>query len=700
MSNILVIVESPTKSKAIEQYLGSDYKVVASKGHIRDLAISGPGGLGIDVKNQFKPEYQILTEKQDIVKQLNSAVKKANEVILATDPDREGEAISWHLQETLTIGNKPVSRVAFNEITKPAVLAAFQAPRAIDMDLVSSQETRRIIDRIIGFKLSKLLRSKIKSQSAGRVQSAALKLIVDKEKEIDKFVVTEYYEIHASFPEFSAKLAKWQQKPAKIPTSQKADEILQTLTSDFHVTSVKTTRKSLASKPPFITSTLQQEASNRLNMNSRKTMQVAQKLYEGVAIGSQITGLITYMRTDSIRLNPQFVQECEQYIKKTYGPAYFGHVKIAPKSNKIQGAHEAIRPTDLSLTPEAIKAFLTREEFLLYQMIFLRTVASLMKSAQFDQTVVELTNGEASFRAVGNQPIFDGYKRIYGKYDSDDESMNQLPKMEKGSQFKANDVCKKQLFTIPPARYSEAKLIKEMEELGIGRPSTYAQTIQTLKSRHYVTIKEKKFEPTEQGILTIEKLDEYFQEFVSADYSKRMEDTLDDIEKGEAKQLTVIADFYNYFDPLVASASQKMQKEQPKETGELCPLCHSPMVYRRGRYGDFEACSDYPKCKYIKPKPEEKEREKPRDTGVICPSCHKGTLVERVARKGKNKGNKFYGCSNYPRCKYIAPGSDTHKLCPNCNMPLIKLPDKTIQCLDQENCGYQVEKTIPKIEIE
>lgn len=693
MADKLVIVESPTKSKAIEQYLGPDYHVMASKGHIRDLAISGPGGLGIDVNHQFKPEYKVLPEKQEIVKQLNSALKKASAVILATDPDREGEAISWHLKETLAIGDRPVSRVAFNEITKPAVLAAFQAPRTLDMNLVSSQETRRIIDRIIGFKLSKLMRSKIRSQSAGRVQSAALKLIVDKEKEIAKFVVTEYYEIHADFSDYSAKLTKWQNKPAKIPTAEKADEILRSLTQTFHVSSVETTRKSLASKPPFITSTLQQEASNRLNMTSKKTMQIAQKLYEGVAIGNQFTGLITYMRTDSIRLNPQFIQEGEHHIRNLYGPAYCGHAKTAPKSNKIQGAHEAIRPTDLSLTPEIVKPFLARDEFLLYQMIYLRTIASLMKSAQIDQTVVEFSNQEAIFKAIGNQMVFDGYKRAYGKYDPDEDNLAKLPELTIGMIQQPKEILKKQLFTIPPARYSEAKLIKEMEELGIGRPSTYAQTIQTIKSRRYVAIKDKKFLPTDQGMITIEKLDEYFAEFVSADYSKRMEDTLDDIEKGEAKQLTVISDFYDYFEPLVKSAFTEMKKEKPKETGEVCPLCQSPMVHRHGRYGEFEACSNFPKCKYIKPKPEEKEREKPRDTGVLCPTCHKGTLVERVARKGKNKGNKFFGCSNYPKCKYIAPGSKTNKLCPECQLPLLKLPDKTVQCLDQEKCGYRVEKT-------
>jgi DNA topoisomerase-1 len=594
MAQKLVIVESPTKSRAIEQYLGSDYKVIASKGHIRDLAISGPGGLGIDINNNFRPEYKILPEKQETVKQLNTAVKKASEIILATDPDREGEAISWHLKETLAIGDKPISRVAFNEITKPAILAAFQVPRAIDMDLVSSQETRRIIDRIIGFKLSKLMQSKIRSKSAGRVQSAALKLIVDKEKEVEKFVITEYYEIHAQFADFSAKLNKWHQKPAKIGTALKADEILDSLGQEFQVTSVDTTRKPIASKPPFITSTLQQEASNRLNMTSQKTMQIAQKLYEGVLVRNQIIGLITYMRTDSIRLSPGFVHEAENHIEKTYGSQYLGHPKKAIVKNKIQGAHEAIRPTDVTLIPDMVRQALSREEFLLYQMIYFRTVASMMKPALVDQTIVELKNGEALFRAIGTKPVFDGYRKAYGKYDVDDEATTSLPSLETGMHLKASEVVKKQLFTIPPARYSEAKLIKEMEELGIGRPSTYAQTIQTIKSRRYVTIKDKKFVPTEQGTITIEKLDEYFAEFVSANYSRQMEDTLDEIEKGAAKQLEVIRDFYVYFEPLVANASKLMQKEKPKETGELCPVCGSPMVHRHGKFGDFEACGNYP----------------------------------------------------------------------------------------------------------
>ena len=689
MATKLVIVESPTKSKTIGQYLGKDYVVKSSKGHIRDLAISGPGGLGIDLKNDFKPEYVILPEKKEIVNDLNKALKSVDEVYLASDPDREGEAISWHLYDTLDTKNKTCRRVVFNEITKQAIIEAFKNPQDIDMDLVSSQETRRIIDRIIGFKLSKLLQSKIKSKSAGRVQSAALKLIVDKEREIEKFVIEEYYDIFAKFPDFDAKLVKYRNKPVKIDNAETANAIIISLAPAFAVHSCDTQRRNYPSKPPFITSTLQQEASLRLNYSSQKTMQIAQKLFEGIQVGEESVGLITYMRVDSIRLSPGFIGEAEAYIVENFGKNYLGHPKKETAKNKIQGAHEAIRPTDLNLTPEYLKPYLSRDELQLYKLIFNRTVASLMKPAQYDQTTIELENNDAIFRATGRKLVFDGYQKLYGK-EEDDVEDKILPYCIMGSAIKAAEVTAKQMFTTPPVRYSESKLIKEMEELGIGRPSTYAQTIQTLKTRRYVTIKEKRFYPTEQGSKTITNLEHHFQEFISANYSKKMEEKLDLIAEGADEQLRVVSDFYSYFIPLVDIAFKDLKKEKPVETGELCPKCGSKMVIRKSRYGEFDACGNYPACKYIKPGPQ-REKKQIVDTKVSCPKCNKGTLVIRTAAKGKNKGHNFIGCSTYPKCKYIAPYEALEDLCPLCGKSLVKEKDGEVHCIDTETCGFVLE---------
>ncbi|MBU1145684.1 MAG: type I DNA topoisomerase [Firmicutes bacterium] len=688
MADKLVIVESPSKSKTIEQYLGKDYQVKSSKGHIRDLAISGVGGLGIDIENDFTPVYKILPDKKSLVKDLNQALKNVKEVYLATDPDREGEAISWHLLDTLDVKDKIVKRVIFNEITRDAILQAFKEPKAIDYDLVSSQETRRILDRIIGFKLSKLLQSKIKSKSAGRVQSAALKLIVDKEKEIERFVIEEYYEIYAVFEDFEAKLSKYKGKLAKLPTIEKANEVVNSLGEEYIVSSVETQRKTIFSKPPFITSTLQQDASNKYGLSSSKTMQIAQRLYEGIHIGNETTGLITYMRTDSIRLSETFTNQASTYILKTYGKDYVGHAKKFKTKNNVQDAHEAIRPTSAFRTPESIKGFLTKEEYNLYYMIYARAIASIMKPALNDQTTISIENNDALFRITGSIQVFDGYLKLYSKFNTPDEEENSnIPKVVENQILHANEVKKIQNFTTPPPRFNEARLIKEMEELGIGRPSTYAQTILTIKNRRYVSYTEKKFVPTEQGTMTIEKLDEFFHEFISVSYSKEMEDVLDKIASGDELQLKVIRDFYNYFIPLVENASKDMVKEQPKETGELCPNCGHKMVFRQGKYGDFEACSNFPKCKYIKPQPG-KEKEQPLDTGVVCPECKTGHIVLRTARKGKNRGNQFYACNNYPKCKFIASYKPTKELCPTCNKALVEMPDLSIKCIDFDGCGY------------
>ena len=690
MTNKLVIVESPSKSKTIEQYLGEGYVVKSSKGHVRDLAIAGAGGLGIDVANDFKPQYEIIPEKKPVAKELNDAAKKAKEIYLATDPDREGEAISWHLNQILDTKGKLVKRVIFNEITKTAILEAFQNPKDIDENLVSSQETRRILDRIIGFKLSKLLQMKIKSKSAGRVQSATLKLIVDREKEIEAFVPEEYHEIYAKFPTFEAQLAKFRDKTPKIASKEAADEVIASLGKDFTVLSLDAKSKPVDSKPPFITSTLQQDASNRLGFSPTKTMSVAQQLYEGVTIGEETVGLISYMRTDSFRLSAYFTDKAADFILKEYGKSYLGTTKKAVKGQNVQDAHEAIRPTDPFRTPELVKAHLTRDQFALYGMIWARALASLMKPMILEVRTLSLENGPALFRASSSKQTFDGYLRAYGKYETEESNgKNVLPEWTAGTVVPADSVSGKQCFTQAPQRYNEARLIKEMEDLGIGRPSTYATTVATLRERKYVTMQEKKFVPTEQGRLTIEKLDAYFREFVSSGFSKNMETVLDRIAEGGEFQVATIRKFWDYFTPLVDYATKNMERIQPQTTGEICPVCGSPMVHRTGRFGDFEACSNYPKCKYVKPDGKPKKVSVPaKDTGVLCPKCHKGHLVERIATKGKSKGKPFYACNDFPRCKFIAPFQSAGASCPSCGKPLV-VQEGSVFCIDAEKCGYR-----------
>ncbi len=669
----MVIVESPAKSKTIEQYLGQDYTVKSSKGHIRDLAISGPGGLGIDVENDFRPQYIILPSKKALVRQLYDASKNAQEIFLATDPDREGEAISWHLQEVLDTQGKKVKRVIFNEITKTAILEAFEHPQKIDENLVSSQETRRILDRIIGFKLSKLLQNKIKSQSAGRVQSAALKLIVDREKAIEEFTPQEYYEFYAQFPGFTAQLYKYKDKTPKIETAEAARAFVDSLDRKVIVQSVEIKEKPIESRPPFITSTLQQDASNRLGFSPKKTMSIAQRLYEGISIGDETVGLISYMRTDSIRLSNDFVRKAGEWILKEYGKAYLGSQKKMVKGQNIQDAHEAIRPTDVFRTPDSVKMHLSRDEYLLYSIIYARAVASLMKPQIVEQKTMVFATGSALFRAVSTKTLFDGYLRANAKYETESpEPKVVLPDWPEGSIQEALSIEAKQCFTQPPLRFNEARLIKEMEDLGIGRPSTYATTVDTLRLRKYVSMVDKKFVPTEQGRLTIAELDAYFSEFISAGYSRDMELILDQIAMGEGSQLETIRNFWNYFVPLVETAAKNMKKVNPKPTGEACPECGSPMVFRQGPYGDFEACSNFPKCRYVKPTPNGKSAVVPaRDSGVICPQCHKGHLVERVATRGKNKGNSFFACNNFPKCRYIAPFHDDGEPCPEGQTPIL-----------------------------
>ena len=687
MGKNLVIVESPAKAKTIENYLGKDYTVLSSVGHIRDLATTGPGGLGVDVEDQFKPNYKNVTGKSKVIKELKQAAKNSDAVYLATDPDREGEAISWHLADVLGLDVSLNRRVVFNEITKDAILEAFKHPRAIDMDLVRSQESRRILDRIIGFKLSKLLQSKIKSKSAGRVQSVALKLIVEREKEIQKFISEEYWSVHAMFgreqAKIEAELMKKANKKLTIHNEDEVKQILSELSDPYVVEKVEKKNKLKQPKLPFITSTLQQEAASKLGFNAKKTMTIAQKLYEGVDVGSETVGLITYMRTDSTRLADNFVDAAKAYIKEAYGSNYVKTGATAAKKVKnAQEAHEAIRPSSVTRTPDEMKPYLKRDELRLYKLIWERAVASLMKSATVEATTIEVKSNDYLFRVNGQVLVFDGYLRVY----SYEETKNAaLPRLSEGDVLSLLDVEPQQHFTQPPARYSEAKLIKEMEELGIGRPSTYAQTMETLKNRGYVAIEDKKFKPTDQGILTSDKLAEFFSEFINVEYTAGMEQNLDEIAKGQKVWYDELKVFYDHFMPMLEDAQQNMEKIAPVEIGEPCPECGAPLVIRRGRYGEFVACSAYPTCKYIKK--EQKEETAPVSIGVKCPKCETGEVVEKKTRRGK----VFYGCNQYPSCDFALWHKPIGKTCPKCQEQLVVKGKKNeVQCSNKE-CDYKEE---------
>ncbi len=593
MSKKLIIVESPSKSKTIASYVGKDVLVLSSKGHVRDLSTSGVDGLGLDIKNNFKPNYTVIASKKSIVSDL-IAKSKNREVLIATDPDREGEAIGWHLAELLKLDPKAPNRIVFREITKSAILEALNHPRPIDQHLVYSQEARRILDRIIGFKLSKLLQSKIKSKSAGRVQSVALKLIVDLEKEIEAFIPETYYEVEATFPHFKADYII----PESIRLSKDiADKIVLESTSPFKVTEIITKESKKQTKPAFITSTLQQDAINNLNMSASRTMMVAQALYEGKEIDGELIGLITYMRTDSNRLAEPFIHEAQAFIESRYGKSFLGRYHVTTKQN-AQDAHEAIRPTSLSRTPESLEHCLSKDEFRLYKRIYQRAVASLMAPAIYDVTKVKLTSQSHVYEATGTVEKFPGYQVLYQESKSKDKA---LPPLELNQAINPKEVTSIEKVTTPKTRYSEATLIKEMESLGIGRPSTYAQIIQTLKQRDYVELnKDKRFIPTKQGRLTAEQLDLFFSKIIDVEYTSKMEHVLDEIADGKQQGLHLVSRFYNSFVPMVETAQKEMKKIGPKETGEKCPLCGKPLVIRVSRYGEFTACSGFPSCKFVK----------------------------------------------------------------------------------------------------
>lgn len=674
MSKNLVIVESPTKTKAIEKYLGSDYKVVSSKGHIRDLATKGKYGFGVDLDNNFEPTYVAIKGKKKDINSLKKDAKVAKKVYLATDPDREGEAISWHLKDELNLNDDEYDRVVFNEITKDVVKNAFNHPRKIDYDLVHSQETRRILDRIIGFRLSKLMQSKTGGKSAGRVQSVALKLIVDKEREIQDFNEEEYWTITAKFDDMQATLDTVSGVKADLKTEIDADNIINNLNKEFTISSYDTKPKKKASKYPFITSTMQQEAISKLGFSSKKTMQVAQKLYEGIDMGTDTIGLITYMRTDSIRLSDEFIKAGYSFIEENFGKEYIGHVKKSKKSENVQDAHEAIRPSSINRTPESIKNYLSKDEYKLYEMIYVRALASLMKEAKVDSTTITLENKNTIFKATGQVLVFDGYLKVYSKFESSEDKI--LPKYKVNDILVANEILKEQHFTKPPARYTEAKLIKAMEELGIGRPSTYSSTISTLTQRNYVKIEDKKLNPTDIGIVTNDKLQEFFSNLINVKYTAKMEEDLDKIAEGKKVWYKILDSFYKDFEPEVENAFDKMEKKEDEKTGEVCPNCGKEMVIKFGKFGKFEACSGYPDCKYIKPK-----EKAPVVEVCTCPKCG-GKIVERKTKKGK----VFYGCGNFPKCKVAVWDKPTGNLCPECHSLLVTDKNNNIKC---SSCDYK-----------
>ena len=671
----LVIVESPSKTKPIEKYLGSGYKVLSSKGHVRDLATTGKFGFGVDVDNGFKPNYVMMKGKKSVVDELKKEAKKVDHIYLATDPDREGEAISWHLKDVLKLNDNNYDRVVFNEITKNAVIDAFNHTRKIDNDLVNSQETRRILDRIIGFRLSKLIQSKTNGTSAGRVQSVALKLIVEREREIEAFNPEEYYTVTGVFDSFKAELFKFNNEDFEISNKEELDKVLSELGKIFKVESVDKKEKSKQSKMPYITSTLQQDASNKLNFNARKTMQIAQKLYEGVDLEEETVGLITYMRTDSIRLSDEFIKSTYTYIDDNYGKNYVGYVKTSKKKDNVQDAHEAIRPTSINRTPESVRKYLSNDEFKLYRMIYYRALASLMAPAKTINTTVILDNNNYQFKTTGQIITFDGYLHVYSDYEDAKNSI--LPEINENSVLEANDILQEQHFTKPPSRYTEAKLIKEMEDLGIGRPSTYATTMDIIKKRGYVNIEDKKFVPTKIGIEITDKLQENFSHLINVEYTANMESDLDKIADGKENYIDTLTNFYKEFEPSVEEAFKNMPKKIAEKTGEDCPKCGSPLVIRNGRYGEFIACSNYPKCKYIK--------NEPKEDSIVCtcPNCG-GNIIEKRSKRGKN----FYGCNNYPKCKTAYWDKPTGEKCPKCSSMLTKKVTKSKTTIKCSSCDY------------
>lgn len=598
----LIVVESPTKASTIKNFIKSDYDIIATKGHIRDLSTRGKGGYGVDVEGSFKADYEIIKGKNSEVSKLKKA-SKDKRVLIATDPDREGEAIAFHIAEILDLDLDEKNRIYFNEITRKAVTQAIENPVKIDRNLVQSQETRRILDRIIGFDLSKLVKSKVGAISAGRVQSVVLKLIVDREKEIKAFVPEDYFLLYADFGSFKASYSKNTRTPIK--NKEEAESIKNAITNPFTISDIDTKEVKRYPAFPYTTSKLQQEANMRYGYNAGTTGSIAQKLFEGVKINEELVGLITYTRTDSTRLSPEFVIETQNYIKAHYGSEYVGYVRSSKQPKGAQDAHEAIRPTDMSLTPDVVRPFLRDQEFKIYQMIYTKTLAYLMKEGKDEVKSVTFTSNNHEFKQTFTKVLFDGY-RTYFK-ESDEESIATSNTLRVGDVIDAKEIIIEDKQTEPKKRFTEATLIHEMESLGIGRPSTYAETTKRLRTASYVLVDKRYYSPSELGILTSDKLDLFFSEIINPNYTSNMEDALDLIASGERDKVESLRTFYDTFIPVLNKAKKEMKREYvkspPKEVGETCPVCGKPLVYRRNtRAKQFIACSGYPSCTYTRSK--------------------------------------------------------------------------------------------------
>ncbi|MBX9984694.1 type I DNA topoisomerase [Priestia sp. Y58] len=688
MSDYLVIVESPAKAKTIERYLGKKYKVKASMGHVRDLPKSQ---MGIDIDQDYNPKYITIRGKGPVLKELKTAAKKAKKIYLAADPDREGEAIAWHLAHSLDVDIASDCRVVFNEITKEAIKESFKHPRAINMDLVDAQQARRILDRLVGYNISPLLWKKVKKGlSAGRVQSIAVRLIIDREKEIAKFIPEEYWTVKATFQkgndQFEGQLIEYQGKKVELSNENDVTNIVKQLDgNEFSISKVTKRERKRNAAPSFTTSSLQQEAARKLNFRAKKTMMIAQQLYEGIDLGKEGTvGLITYMRTDSTRISETAQTEARDYITNAYGNQFVATEKRKEKKNSnAQDAHEAIRPTSALRKPGEVKEFLSRDQYRLYKLVWERFVASQMAPAIMDTMAVDLKNGDVTFRANGSKVKFPGFMKVYveGNDDQVEEKENLLPDLEEGEVAYSKDIDEKQHFTQPPPRYTEARLVKTLEELGIGRPSTYAPTLDTIQKRGYVALDNKRFVPTELGEIVLELVLEFFPEILDVEFTAKMENDLDEVEDGNVQWVRVIDEFYSDFEKRLEHAEKEMREVEIKDepAGEDCEECGSPMVYKMGRYGKFMACSNFPDCRNTKPIVKE--------IGVKCPKCEEGNIVERKSKKKRT----FYGCDRFPGCDFVSWDKPIARKCPKCENLLVEKKQKKGTQVVCTSCDYKEE---------
>lgn len=687
----LVIVESPAKAKTIERFLGSEYRVMASRGHLRDLPRNQ---FGVDIEDGFKPSYTNMWDKRKLIDELQNEYIRSKKVYLATDPDREGEAISWHLAHLLNIDPTDKCRIMFHEITKKAVMAGLSDPEPIDLKKVDAQQARRVLDRIVGYKLSPLLWKKVcKGLSAGRVQSVAVRLICEREEEIKAFVPEEYWSVSGLYEtadglKLHTELTKIDGKKADIKTGDDAAQIANDLMWEKNggqhetpdtITKVEKRKRKRQPQPPFTTSTMQQECVSKLNFGAKKTMMLAQQLYEGLDIGDQgHVGLITYMRTDSVRINDDMIAEARKFISSTFGDEYLPAKARSYKTRATsQDAHEAIRPTSLELTPHVVEPFLSRDQLRLYTLIWNRFLASQMEAVETEHMAIVIESGKYELRAAGYKVLFRGFTELY-EDQKKDKTLSELPHIETGTTVHNKKVEPAQHFTQPPARYTEASLIKTLEEKGIGRPSTYAPIMDTIQNRNYVEKKDKQFVPTELGVIIVDLLKEFFEQIINVGFTAHMEEELDGIESGKDSYAHVLQEFYDIFKPEMDNAEENMEKVTiaGQDSGQVCELCGAPMVYKFGRFGKFLACSNFPECRNTKAIVE--------DLGITCPKCGKGTLIKRKSRRGR----VFYGCSNYPDCDFVLWNQPVDKKCPKCGSIMVikhykKGPDKLF-CSNKE----------------